>query len=261
MIPGPFVVMVLTSLLKLVSIANYILDSMSTKKSSGRNKRNNRSLRDGSPERASGPQGLKPASLFSADGTAESRALPDRALPKPISTPPGLSASGFRLPAAVLGIRAAGQEVRKPRAESPKPEVVTVADRLHSAAIHLLRRVRKQDVATGEGPARLSALSVLVFGGPKTLGELAAAEQVKPPTMSRIVAGLAKSRLIDIEVDPADARRMRIRATAKGKSILQKGRERRIADLASQLNRLTQEEMRALGDAVEILNNILREWD
>ena len=153
------------------------------------------------------------------------------------------------------------QEVQKPRTENPKPEAVTVADRLHSAAIHLLRRVRKQDVATGEGPARLSALSVLVFGGPKTLGELAAAEQVKPPTMSRIVAGLVKSQLIDIAVDPADARRMQIQATAKGKSILQKGRERRIAYLASQLNRLTQEELRALGDAVEILNSILREWD
>src|SRR5215468_323184 len=97
---------------------------------------------------------------------------------------------------------------------------VTVADRLHSAAIHLLRRVRKQDVATGEGPARLSALSVLVFGGPKTLKELAAAEQVKPPTMSRIVSGLARSRLVEITHDPEDARRMRIRATAKGTQIL-----------------------------------------
>src|SRR5215467_3653638 len=77
-------------------------------------------------------------------------------------------------------------------------ELEAIADRLHSTAIHLLRRVRKQDVATGEGPARLSALSVLVFGGPKTLKELAAAEQVKPPTMSRIVAGLARSRLIHI---------------------------------------------------------------
>ena len=64
-------------------------------------------------------------------------------------------------------------------------DVLSVADRLHSAAIHLLRRVRKQDIATGEGPARLSALSVLVFGGPKTLKELAAAEQVKPPTMKK----------------------------------------------------------------------------
>jgi DNA-binding MarR family transcriptional regulator len=121
--------------------------------------------------------------------------------------------------------------------------------------------VRKQDVATGEGPARLSALSVLVFGGPKTLGELAAAEQVKPPTMSRIVAGLAKSRLVEIAVDLEDARRMQIRATAKGKAILQKGRERRIAYLASQLNRLNAEELHDLGDAVEILNRILREWE
>jgi DNA-binding MarR family transcriptional regulator len=234
---------------------------MSTKKSSPRKNRNTRSLRDGSREGTSEPQGLKRASLLSSDGTAEGRTLPERAIPKPISSPPGLPASAFRLPAPGFGIRPAGQEVRKPEAESPKPEAVTVADRLHSAAIHLLRRVRKQDVASGEGPARLSALSVLVFGGPKTLGELAAAEQVKPPTMSRIVAGLAKSRLIDIAVDPADARRMQIRATAKGKLILQEGRERRIAYLASQLNRLTQEELRALGDAVEILNSILREWD
>src|SRR2546430_10984175 len=72
-----------------------------------------------------------------------------------------------------------------------------VADRLHSAAIHLLRQVRKQDVATREAPARLSALSVLVFGGPVTLGQLAAAEQVKPPTMTRIVTGLERSRLAE----------------------------------------------------------------
>jgi len=150
---------------------------------------------------------------------------------------------------------------RKPRAESLKPEVVAVADRLHSAAIHLLRRVRKQDVVSGEGPARLSALSVLVFGGPKTLGELAAAEQVTPPTMSRIVSGLAKDLLIDIAVDPEDARRRQIRATEKGKSILQKGRERRIAYLASQLNRLTAEELKNLDHAVEILHRNLPGWD
>ncbi|HXX01836.1 MAG TPA: hypothetical protein VEJ00_11510, partial [Candidatus Acidoferrales bacterium] len=74
------------------------------------------------------------------------------------------------------------------QASTINSDLLSLADRLHSVAIHLLRRVRKQDVETGEGPARLSALSVLVFGGPKTLGELAAAEQVKPPTMSRIVS-------------------------------------------------------------------------
>src|SRR3974390_1827395 len=98
----------------------------------------------------------------------------------------------------------------------PPDQVLALADRLHSAAIHLLRRVRKQDVITGEGPARLSALSVLVFAGPKTLGELAAAEQVKPPTMSRIVAGLKRSALGTITADPHDARVMHIRPTAKG---------------------------------------------
>ena len=141
------------------------------------------------------------------------------------------------------------------------PAALAVADRLHSAAILLLRRVRKQDVATGEGPARLSALSVLVFGGPKTLKELAAAEQVKPPTMSRIVSGLARSRLVHIEQDPEDARRMRIHATPKGTQILQKGRERRIAYLASRLDRLSPQELADVGQAVEILQRLLKEWD
>src|SRR3954451_14288830 len=118
------------------------------------------------------------------------------------------------------------------------PDVLTVADRLHSTAIHLLRRVRKQDVASGEGPARLSALSVLVFGGPKTLGELAAAEQVKPPTMSRIVVGLARSKLVAISADRQDARRMQIRPTRKGVKLLQEGRLRRITYLASRLQDL-----------------------
>lgn len=138
--------------------------------------------------------------------------------------------------------------------------VLTVADHLHSAAIHLLRRVRKQDIATGEGPARLSALSVLAFAGPKTLKELAAAEQVKPPTMSRIVSGLKRSRLVEIRVDPKDARRMRITATHKGTRLLQKGRERRIANLASQLERLAPAELARVGEAVEILQRLLQNW-
>lgn len=188
--------------------------------------------------------------MLSSNGTAESRALP-----KPVSNGSverGLYETSSSSPEG---------RNRKPRAGSPKPEAVSVADRLHSTAIHLLRRVRKQDVATGEGPARLSALSVLVFGGPKTLGELAAAEQVKPPTMSRIVAGLARDHLIDIATDARDARRMQIRATVKGKSILHKGRERRIAYLAAHLNRLTSKELHKLDDAVEVLGRALRDWD
>ncbi len=139
--------------------------------------------------------------------------------------------------------------------------VIDVADRLHSAAIHLLRLVRKQDAATGEGPARLSALSVLVFGGPKTLKELAAAEQVKPPTMSRIVDGLERSGLVNVSTDPEDSRRMNIRATAKGTRMLQKARQMRISELASLLESLTAEELANLSLAAETIRKALMRRD
>jgi DNA-binding MarR family transcriptional regulator len=148
----------------------------------------------------------------------------------------------------------------KPENIAPRPETLAAADRLHSAAIHLLRRVRKQDAAAGVGPAQLSALSVLVFAGPKTLGELAAAEQVKPPTMSRIVTGLQRSRLIEIARDPNDARRMSIRATAKGSQIIQQGRQRRIQYLADHLGSLSHNELAQLQAASSILETLLSRW-
>lgn len=140
------------------------------------------------------------------------------------------------------------------------PTVATVADRLHSAAIHLLRRVRKQDAASGEGPARLSALSVLVFGGPMTLGQLAAAEQVKPPTMSRIVTGLERKRLAERIPDSRDARRVRIRATPRGERLLQTGRQRRIEYLACHLQGLPTRDLATLEEAIHLLEDILRDW-
>src|SRR6059058_738700 len=85
--------------------------------------------------------------------------------------------------------------VVKPKSEGHS-ELLETADRLHSAAIHLLRRLRVGDRESGIGPAQLSALSVLVFGGPRSLGELADAEQVRPPTMSRIVSGLERAGLV-----------------------------------------------------------------
>ena len=132
-----------------------------------------------------------------------------------------------------------------------------VADRLHSVAIHLLRRVRKQDTASGEGPARLSALSVLVFGGPMTLGQLAAAEQVKPPTMTRIVAGLERGGLAHRTVDSADARRVSICATTRGTLLLQEARQRRIQFLADHFKLLTDKELTQLNEAAGLLDRIL----
>ncbi len=134
-----------------------------------------------------------------------------------------------------------------------------VADKLHSAAIHLLRHAAKPDAQSGQGPARLSALSVLVFGGPKTLGELAAAERVKAPTMSRIAAGLKRAGLARIQKDGKDARRIQISATAKGERVLQEARQRRIRALAEALAVLGPGELTALQGAAEIIERVVRE--
>jgi DNA-binding MarR family transcriptional regulator len=135
-------------------------------------------------------------------------------------------------------------------------EKLQLADRLHSAAIHLLRRVRKRDTESGEGPARLSALSVLVFGGPMTLGQLAQAEQVKPPTMTRIVTGLEESGLAERKADAEDARRIRIRATPKGVRLLQQARKRRIHDLAVSLENLTQGQLCQLQAGIDVIERL-----
>jgi len=133
-----------------------------------------------------------------------------------------------------------------------------VADRLHSAAIHLLRRLRKRDLESGVGPAQLSALSVLVFAGPKTLGELAQAEQVRPPTMTRIVAGLQRGGLVRRERDSEDRRVVRVRATPKGVRVMQGGRRRRVATLAAQLRRLDARTVALLSRAAEAMEGLSR---
>ena len=135
----------------------------------------------------------------------------------------------------------------------PEEYLLEVADRLHSAAIHLLRYARKQDDLSRQGPARLSALSVLVFAGPMTLGKLATAEGVKPPTMSRIVAGLKRSGLARVQADENDARRLRIRATPKGERLLQDARERRIRLLAETLRHGDEVDIALLLEAAKLI--------
>ena len=132
-----------------------------------------------------------------------------------------------------------------------------LADRWHSLAIHLLRRLRREDLKAGLTGPRLSALSVIVFGGPITLGELAAAEQVRPPTMTRLVRALEREQLVRREKDPGDGRIVRLRATAKGEHLLREGRSRRVRRLAEPLAELSPGERAALQDAVEILARVV----
>jgi DNA-binding MarR family transcriptional regulator len=131
-----------------------------------------------------------------------------------------------------------------------------VADAVHSAAIHLLRGVRKEDVRTGVGPARLSALSVLVFAGPMRLTELARIEQVRPPTMTKVVGGLEAAGFLRRRADREDARAVRLEATSRGTRLLQQGRQRRVERLASALTALTDEELRTVERAAAILERV-----
>jgi DNA-binding MarR family transcriptional regulator len=140
----------------------------------------------------------------------------------------------------------------------PEARALQAADRLHSAAIHLLRRLRIRDRETGVGPAQLSALSVLVFAGPKSLAELADAEQVKPPTMSRIVSGLLRAKLVSTKTNKQDRRAVVIQATAKGVRIMQEGRKRRVEALAAVVCGLSEEEVEKLTHVAEVMESLSR---
>jgi len=143
------------------------------------------------------------------------------------------------------------------RARAPRGDAADLATRLHSAAIHLLRRLRREDDASGLSAPLLSALSVLVFGGPATLGGLAAAEGVRPATMSRVVDALERARLAERAGDPDDGRVVRIRATAAGTRVLHEGRRRRVAALTERLNVLSAAERTALARGVAVLERVL----
>ena len=132
------------------------------------------------------------------------------------------------------------------------------ADRLHSLAIHLLRRLRVVDAESGIGPSQLSALSVLVFGGPRSLTELAAAEQVTAATMSRLVSAMHRAGLVRRQTVGSDRRRQLLTPTAKGRRILQAGRDRRVRRLAEALKSLSEEELKQLAELVTLLQHVVQ---
>jgi len=130
------------------------------------------------------------------------------------------------------------------------------AEALHSGAIRILRMVRAEDAQAGIGPAQLSALSVLVFAGQKTVGELATLEQVQPPTMSRIVDGLVQKKLVERVSSANDRRTVQITATPAGRKLLLAGRDRRVRALAKRFDDLSKKEVETLLAAAEIMKRI-----
>lgn len=133
-------------------------------------------------------------------------------------------------------------------------ELRELAEALNSGAIHLLRAVSAVDHASGLTAARLSALSVLVYGGPRTLSGLARAEGVTAPTMTRIVDGLVELGLATRRPHPDSARLVRVAATDRGRQRMNRARERRVDVLVAALSPLSAAEQRCLGAAVPVLD-------
>lgn len=134
----------------------------------------------------------------------------------------------------------------------------SLAFRWNSIAVHLVRRLRHADQVLGVPPARLSTLSVLVFGGSHTLGELAEREQVTPPTMTRIVTGLEAMGLARRVRDAADARVVHVEATARGRRVMERGRRLRVERLTRELEALPHEDREILDRAASILLGLER---
>jgi DNA-binding MarR family transcriptional regulator len=135
------------------------------------------------------------------------------------------------------------------------PNRATVAERLHSAAIHLLRAVRNSDAESGLTAPRLSVLSVLAFGD-RTITDLARAEQVKPPTMTRLIDGLVRGGLVARKTDPLDARVVRVSATRRGRAAFAAARKRRLTALANLLQSCDGEEVAALDRAAGLMEGL-----
>lgn len=136
-----------------------------------------------------------------------------------------------------------------------------LADRVHSLAMQLLRRVRAADAETALSQARLSALSVLVFSGPRTVGELAAADQVTAPTMSRLVTALEREGYVRRETDSEDGRRVRVVATPEGVRALNEARRQRVSRVAAFLEGIDEEDRRTMMEATELLEAALEETE
>jgi DNA-binding MarR family transcriptional regulator len=131
-------------------------------------------------------------------------------------------------------------------------------EQFHHLAIVMLRKLRNVDEANGFSGPRASALSVLVFRGPQSLGDLAAAEGVKPPTMSRLVKAMQAEGLVESQVAEHDQRAVRIAPSAKGRRLMLRAREKRLAAIRELLRDASAEEKKALETVVGLLGRALR---
>ena len=136
------------------------------------------------------------------------------------------------------------------------PEATEIAAGLRLVVNRLARRMR-QEADAGIGVSLLSALAVIDAAGRVTLGELAASEQVQPPTMTRIAAALEERGLVVREADSADRRVAWLRLSPEGKRFLERTRSRKNAYLARRLRGFDDDDRRVLERAVSLMERLV----
>jgi len=141
-------------------------------------------------------------------------------------------------------------------AAEPSPAAsaeASVASRLGMAVMRLERKLRQRS-AGGVTASQYAALVTISKKGELTLGELAAAEGVAPPSMTRIAANLEQAGLVERRPDPLDRRVARVAVSEKGAELLAEARTLRALYLSERLTELAAEEVEVLGQAAELLS-------
>jgi DNA-binding MarR family transcriptional regulator len=133
-----------------------------------------------------------------------------------------------------------------------------LAGRLRFGVMRLARTLRRQSVS-GISPSQLATLSTVERAGPITVGKLAESEQVRPPTMTKIVAALVEAGLVTRQPDPLDRRMAWVLCTPEGKKLIRTARRRGDEWLAKRLRSLPPADLAVLDRASEILERLQSE--
>jgi DNA-binding MarR family transcriptional regulator len=137
-------------------------------------------------------------------------------------------------------------------------QLFSLADQLHSAAIHLLRRAATADAGMNLDGPRASLLSILTFAGPQTMSRLAELEHVTPAAITKLVTALERDGLVLRTRDEGGDRRVvTVEATAAGRRILETGRAARVDLIAGLLRQLPTRDREAVRRAAAILDRLL----
>ena len=132
-----------------------------------------------------------------------------------------------------------------------------LAHALRPAVMRLARRLRQmQDESLGLNPNQLSAMAVLLNSGDQLMGELAAQEKVRPPSMTRIVNSLEARGFVARRPDPRDHRQCLVSLTESGRQVLLANRRRRDQWLAVRIAGLDPAEREVLRRAVLVLEKV-----